>query len=238
MAMSGTSDDEAMGAPDGARAESDSRPAPDTEAPSADAAAQSRGARSPETRPHATEGEKGLDGSDEPANFGVLTQPPPLPVADVDVLRRTMREHVEEWLPRLHAIRNEWEETLPPEAVALWTPGAAYIRKSCVMSLGREAPDTELRQVLAMLAQKVFVAPPSGLYFEVHSGGDVAKRAIFANMLESARAGGIKAIGVYLNERLFRNVEQASATKREFRVRGIELHYLGAYKGDPRNPAA
>jgi hypothetical protein len=156
----------------------------------------------------------------------------------VEGLKRTIGQFKAEWLPRLQAARDEWEETLPPEAVISWTRGAAYIRESCIGSLAGEAPDVQLRQVLSLLARKKVYVAPDSVFFDVHSGADVAKRAAFQRMYEDATKGGIKAIGVFLIERMFRNVEQAIQVKRDLRLKGIELHHLGQFEGDQRNPGA
>lgn len=151
---------------------------------------------------------------------------------------RTAREVVEEWHPKLDAIRDAWEATLPPEAAETWTQGAAYVRESNLASLAGDAPDTQLRNLLTLLAQKhVFVAR-GAVYFDVESATDIGPRTAFKRLYERAVAGGYKVVGVFVGERLFRNVEQAKAYKRQFRLKGVELVYFGMFEGDKRNPAA
>jgi DNA invertase Pin-like site-specific DNA recombinase len=142
-----------------------------------------------------------------------------------------------EWLPRLNAILAEWAATLPPEA-ASWVAGAAYVRVSSARSLGGESPDVQLRNVLAMMAQRCYGVAPEHLFFDVASATDIGARAAFQRMFELALTGGVKAIGVFVGDRLFRNLEQAMRIKNEFRVHGIELVYLGKFEGDQRNPSA
>jgi len=176
------------------------------------------------------------DGQPEPA----AGRSPEILSADTEVetVKRTIAEFRRMWLPKLHAVRDEWEATLPPEAPISWTPGGAYIRESCNRSLRLDAPDVQLRHVLELLARKRVYVAPEGLFFEVQTASDIATRAVFQRLFESAISGGIKAIGVFLIERMFRNVEQAQAIKRQFRVKNIELHYTGQWEGDRRHPGA
>jgi len=51
-------------------------------------------------------------------------------------------------------------------------------------------------------------------------------------------AGGYKVVGVFVAERMFRNLEQATKVRLEFRTRGIELEYVGRFEGDHRSPAS
>jgi hypothetical protein len=152
---------------------------------------------------------------------------------------RTVRQAIEEWTPKLQETLANWQRSLPPEAAESWTPGAAYVRESSVASLVGEAPDVQLRHVLAMMERKRIFIPLDALFFDVESGTDIAPRAAFRLLFERAIAGGYKAIGVFVNERLFRNLEQAMKYKREFRLRGIELVYMGKFEGgDPRSPSS
>jgi hypothetical protein len=162
------------------------------------------------------------------------------PTGDVGELapHRSVRQVIDEWQPRLAAILAEWQASLPPDAAETWTPGAAYIRESSAASLARDAPDVQLRNVLALLAQKRIFVASDALFFDVQSATDIATRAAFQSLFEMAIRGGFKAIGVFVNERLFRNLAQAIQIKRQFRLKGIELVYLGRYEGDQRNPAA
>lgn len=152
--------------------------------------------------------------------------------------RRTTKSVIDEWIPKLHAVRDAWAALLPPEAAATWKKGAAYIRVSSARSLVGDSPDTQLRNVLVMLAQKHIFVGPEAIFFDVESGTDVGPRSAFKRLFESALAGGFEAIGVFINERMFRNLVQATQIKRQFRMAGIELVYLGMYEGDRRNPAA
>lgn len=149
----------------------------------------------------------------------------------------SIRETIEALRPRLAAIRDEWEASLPPGARS-WTPGAAYIRESSARSLVGEAAEVQLRQTLALLAQRRIYVAPDAVFVDIQSGTDIAARAAFQRLFEQAIAGGFKAIGVFISERLFRNLEQAIKFKRQFRLKGVELVYLGKYEGDQRNPAS
>lgn len=151
---------------------------------------------------------------------------------------RTLKQVIAEWFPRLEAIREAWAASLPPDAAETWTVGAAYIRESSGRSLVGEAPDHQLRNVLTLLAQKRVYVAADDLFFDVQSATDIGHRAAFQRLFERAIAGGLKAIGVFINERLFRNLAQATEIKRQFRLKGIDLLYLGKYEGDTRNPAA
>lgn len=151
---------------------------------------------------------------------------------------RTRHDVVEEWRPKLDAVLAEWQAAMPADAADLWTPGAAYIRKSSARSLVGDAPDVELRNVLSMFAQKRVYVRSDALFFDVESGTDTAPRAAFRLLFERALAGGFKAIGVFVNERLFRNLGQAIEIKRQFRLHGIDVWYSGKFEGDQRNPAA
>lgn len=159
----------------------------------------------------------------------------PVPVAR----QRTTREIIEEWTPRLAETLAGWQQSLPADAATTWASGAAYVRESSVMSLIGDAPDVQLRNVLSMLQHRQVYVAPDALFFEVQSGTDIAARAVFRRLFERAIAGGFKVIGVFLNERLFRNLEQATEIKRQFRIKGIELVYMGKLEGgDPRSPAS
>ncbi len=151
---------------------------------------------------------------------------------------RTTKSVIDEWIPKLHGVRDAWAALLPPDAATTWKRGAAYIRVSSARSLVGDSPDTQLRNVLLMLAQKGVYVGPDAIFFDVESGTDIGPRAAFKRLFESALAGGFQAIGVFINERMFRNLEQATQIKRQFRMANIELVYLGMYEGDRRNPAA
>jgi DNA invertase Pin-like site-specific DNA recombinase len=143
-----------------------------------------------------------------------------------------------EWLPRLAATRDAWAADLPPEAEADWTPGAAYIRVSSARSLGGDSPETQLLNTLDLMGRKRMFVGPEAVFFDVESGTDIGPRMAFKRLFEAAIDGGYKAIGVFINERMFRNLEQSIQIKRQFRLAGIQLVYLGMYEGDRRNPAA
>jgi DNA invertase Pin-like site-specific DNA recombinase len=150
----------------------------------------------------------------------------------------TARELISAWEPRLKATRDGWADTLPTEAATEWRRGGAYVRESSVNSLHGAAPDVQLRGVLAQMEQKKIYVPEDCVFFDVESGTEVGPRAAFQRLFEACLRGGIDAIGVYVSERLFRNLEQALSFKRQFRMHGIELVYLGRWEGDGRNPAA
>jgi len=131
-----------------------------------------------------------------------------------------------------------WTTTLPSEAATDWRVGAAYVRESSAASLGGDAPDVQLRNTLALLARKQVYVPRRGLFFDVQSGTDASSRPAFQRLFEEAIAGGFKVIGVFVSERLFRNVEQSIQYKRTFAQHGIELEYTGKFEGDQRSPSA
>jgi hypothetical protein len=151
--------------------------------------------------------------------------------------RSEVETKIAEWIPRLEEIRREWAASLP-EAATTWRKGAVYVRESSALSLALDAPDAQLRQALGMLANKQAFVGEGAVFFDVESGTDVGPRAAFRRMFEESVAGGFDVVGAYVNERLFRNLAQAQAYKRQFRVAGIDLAYLGRYEGDQRNPAA
>jgi DNA invertase Pin-like site-specific DNA recombinase len=95
-----------------------------------------------------------------------------------------------------------------------------------------------LLNTLELMARKKIFVGPDALFFDVESGTDIGPRMAFRRLFEAATAGGYEAIGVFINERMFRNLEQSIQIKRQFRLAGIELVYLGMYEGDRRNPAA
>ncbi len=140
--------------------------------------------------------------------------------------------------PLLHVVWEAWEASLPPQAKTTWRHGCAYIRESSIKSLASNAPDIQLRNTLNHLASKGVYVPWEGVFFDQASGTDVVLRTDFQRLFELALAGGFQVIGVFVAERMFRNLEQASRYKREFRLHGIELEYLGKFEGDPRNPAS
>ncbi len=152
--------------------------------------------------------------------------------------RRTAHEAKAEWEVRLAEIWREWADGLPAEAAVTWKKGAAYVRHSSARSLAGEAPDAQLRHVLTLLAAKQVYVPENGVFFDVQSATDVVGRAAFALLFEQALANHFKVVGCFVNERLFRNLEQSIQYKRKFRLHGIELEYLGRFEGDQRNPAA
>jgi hypothetical protein len=159
-------------------------------------------------------------------------------VSSVSTREPRTRDVIDEWMPRLECSRAVWADTLPAEAATIWARGAVYVRQSSARSLVGEAADVQLRGTLAQMAQKKIFVPPEGIFFDVESGTDIGPRAAFQRLFEEALRGGFKAIGVYVNERLFRNLEQAIQIKRQFRLHGIDVIYLGKWEGDPRNPAA
>ncbi len=154
------------------------------------------------------------------------------------VAERSARELIAEWHPRLAGVRDAWEQTLPPEASSEWPPAGAYVRESSVNSLHGAAADVQLRGVVDQMAQKRLFVSADGIFFDVESGTDIGPRSAFQRLFEECLRGGFKAIGVYVNERLFRNLEQSIQIKRQFRMHGIELVYMGQWEGDKRNPAA
>lgn len=144
----------------------------------------------------------------------------------------------EDRIPLLKAVWQAWVATLPDEAATNWRRGCAYVRESSIKSLATNAPDMQLRNTLAMLGAKHVYVPWEGVFFDNASGTDTAPRSAFRRLFEEAVAGGFQVVGVFVSERLFRNLEQATRYKREFRLKGIELEYLGKFEGDPRNPAS
>lgn len=166
--------------------------------------------------------------------IGPVAQPDPIDTALESLSRR---QGIAYWEPILRAERDAWEAGLPPEAPELWRKGGAYVRLSRGTSMAGEAPDVYLRQTLALMAQKQVYVAADAVYFEVESATDIGPRGIFRRLFERAMAGGLSVIGAAVNERLFRNVEQSKQIKRQFRVKGIELFYLGMWEGDRRHPA-
>jgi len=148
----------------------------------------------------------------------------------------SVKAYIAQWEPTLRAVIVDWQATLPAEA-ANWPLGAAYIRESSAESLAGGSPDTQLRNVLEMMARRQYYVTVETLFFEVQSATQTATRGAFQRLYELALAGGVKAIGVFLSERLFRNVEDSIRVKRDFRKKGIELVFLGKFEGDQRNPA-
>jgi len=106
---------------------------------------------------------------------------------------RPAREIIGEWLPRLQAVRDAWATTLPAEAESEWPRGAAYVRESSINSLSGDAPDIQLRNVLALLTHRRVYVAPEGVFFDVQSGTDVGPRASFRRLFEQAAA--IVAVG-------------------------------------------
>lgn len=149
-----------------------------------------------------------------------------------------VQKAIEEWGSRLRAVRDAWEAALPPGAASEWPLGLVYVRESYGASLVGDAPDSQLKGVLSLFAQKQIYVPPDGVYFDVKSGTDIRTRGDFQRLFERAIGGGFQAVGAYLNERMFRNVEQAKQVKRQFRLHGVEFMYVGMYEGDQRNPSA
>jgi|GEM_PF-7080473 hypothetical protein len=157
-----------------------------------------------------------------------LTEPEPV---------TAVKAFVALWRPKLVKVLADFNAALGEEA-ASWPLGAAYIRESCALSLIGESPDVQLHNVLQLMRTQRFRVSVETLFFEVRSSTQIATRGEFKRLLELALAGGVTGIGVFLSDRLFRNVEESSRTKNEFRRRGIELFYLGKFEGDQRHPAA
>jgi len=155
--------------------------------------------------------------------------------APVTTTAQQLRDDVR---PVLRSVWEAWAAALPPEAPADWRRGCAYVRESSIVSLASNAPETQLRNTLANLAAKHVYVPWEGIFFDNASGTDIALRAEFQRLFEEALAGGFEVVGVFVAERMFRNLEQATRIKREFRLHGIDLEYLGRFEGDPRNPAS
>lgn len=155
--------------------------------------------------------------------------------AMVAATSQTAREAYEAWLPRLQSGLEGWISTLP-EDVDAWKRGLVYVRESSARSLHGSAPDVQLRSALGLAAQKQVQIPVDGLYFDVESGTDTVPRRAFRRLYERCLAGGYEAVVVSAHDRMFRNVEQAKETKREFRRHGVELVYSGMYEGDERDP--
>jgi resolvase-like protein len=167
-----------------------------------------------------------------PAENNPATPEPP------DAGPRTSRQVYEETLPKLQEILAAWIESLPPEAPGAWRRGAVYIRESTMMSVAAGAAESQLRLTLGHLARKNVYVPPEGLFFDVASGTSLVGRAAFKRLYEEAIAGDFKVIGVFVPDRLFRSVTDASEIKRQFRIKGIELEYLGKFEGDARSNAS
>lgn len=148
------------------------------------------------------------------------------------------RELLAVWQPRLVAMLAAWHAGLPPEARTGWMRGAAYLRESDPASLVKDALEGQFQRLLAMMALRRIYIEEDAVFFDLQSGTDIGPRVAFQRLFERALAGGFRAVGVYVNERMFRNLEQASQIKRQFRMKGIELVYMGMYEGDRRNPAA
>jgi Resolvase, N terminal domain len=143
----------------------------------------------------------------------------------------------ENQMPLLKIVWQAWKDTLPSDAQATWRKGCVYIRESSVKSLAGSAAEMQLRNTLALMASKKVYVPWEAVFFDNASGTDTKLRPAFRRLFEEAIAGGFEVVGVFVSDRLFRNVAQATKVKREFRRHGIEIEYLGRFEGDPRNPA-
>jgi len=163
-----------------------------------------------------------------------------IPVTDdpANAPRRTTRQVIEEWQPRLQAILADWAKSLPEDAAVSWPGALVYVRESYAKSLVGDAPDVQLRTALGLLAQRRIYVAPENLFFDVESATDMISRAAFQRLFEKAFLGGIKAIGFAVNDRLFRNLEQSLRVKGQFRRNAIELIHVGQWQGDQRHPAA
>jgi hypothetical protein len=149
----------------------------------------------------------------------------------------TAQELREQQMPLLKIVWQAWVDSLPPDAQATWRKGCVYVRESAVKSLAGSAAEMQLRNTLALMAAKKVYIPWEAVFFDNASGTDIKLRPAFRRLFEEAIAGGFEVVGVFVSDRLFRNVAQATKVKREFRRHGIEIEYLGKFEGDPRNPS-
>ena len=142
---------------------------------------------------------------------------------------RARREIAEEW--------QRWNATLPAES-ARWPIGAAYLRDSAPGSLIGDAIVNQLKAVLFQMQTERFYVPFEHIYFENVSGTDMKARHEFMSLLEQAEAGAFSAIAAYISSRLFRNIEEAIAVKRQLRLKGVKLFWMGRPQMDERDPQA
>lgn len=148
---------------------------------------------------------------------------PPAPVLG----RRKIKRLKDAWLPTLAAIREEWERGLPAESLTSWPQGSVYACRGYEGSsdLG---PDEQLQSLLAMLADRNVFVPSSRVFFDIDSGHDVGRRRALWDLELPAMLGKLGSVmGVFVGERLLRDLEQAIAKKRRYAMLGVELMYVG-----------
>lgn len=137
----------------------------------------------------------------------------------------------------LKRVWQRWRAGLPA-ATEEWPKGAAYLRESAADSMVGGAPAGQLESTLAMFAAKGIYVDWDDVYFENVTGTELTARVEFRELIERAVAGEYVAIGAYLSSRLFRNVEHAIAVKRDLKLHGVELTWMGKPTMDPRDPSA
>lgn len=142
---------------------------------------------------------------------------------------RARREIADEW--------ERWNASLPPDAVR-WKTGAAYLRDSAPGSLIGDAIVNQLKAVLAQMQSERIYVPFEHIYFENVSGTDLKARHEFMSLLERAEAGAFSAVAAYISSRLFRNLEEAIVVKRQLRLKGVKLFWMGRPQMDERDPQA
>ena len=138
------------------------------------------------------------------------------------------------------AIVGEWEswDAGLPDDAHTWDVGAVYVRESGATSLVGDAPSTQLRYALNVMAAERIYVPREHVYFEQATGTEIAARREFQALLAQAMEGKFKALGVYVSSRLFRNMEEAIMVKRQLLLHGVQLYWPGRPKMDDRDPSA
>jgi hypothetical protein len=140
----------------------------------------------------------------------------------------------------IDALRRKWEEwqaTLPAEA-ASWPIAAVYVRESHINSMVGDSPALQITATLEMLRGERVNVPWDLVTFENVSGTAMNLRPRFQRLLDRAKAGEFKIIAAYLSHRLFRNSEEATAVKRQLRLKGVRLLWVGKPTMDDRDPSS
>lgn len=138
------------------------------------------------------------------------------------------------------ALQEVWENyarDLPADAVN-WPHGAVYVRDSDAASLTGDAATNQCVSALGLMTAERRYVPRENVFFDQASGTTIAGRGRFQELLQQALEGKFVALGAYVSSRLFRNMEEAIAIKRQFRIQGIELFWVGRPKMDQRDPMA
>ena len=132
---------------------------------------------------------------------------------------------------------DEYARELPDDAMS-WPIGGVYVRDSDAASLTGDAATNQCATALRLMTAESIYVPRENIFFDQGSGTNIAARSRFQDLLQKASERSFVALGAYVSSRLFRNMEEAIAIKRQFRMQGVELYWLGRPKIDPRNPMA